>query len=138
MREFREIHPSMERGDIDAVYKASIELLSHWVKNVDGTPGLPFRLVLPEGRLERNQEYYTYQMGFVGQQIPIAYHLLRHGLVHEDPKSLSQGESMMEFWVANSPTDEGLPRVWFNTWPQPHWRDYDTFLRIASDGMVTR
>ena len=75
-------------------------------------------------------------MGFVGQQIPIAYHLLRHGLVHEDPKSLSQGESMMEFWVANSPTAEGLPRVWFNTWPQPHWRDYDTFLRIASDGMV--
>jgi hypothetical protein len=132
---FREIHPSIERVDIDGVYKASIQLLSHWVKNVDGAPGLPFKLVLPEGRLER-PENYTYQMGFVGQQIPIAYHLLRHGSVHEDSKSLAQGESMMEFWVANSPTDEGLPRVWFNTWPQPHWRDYDTFLRTASDGMV--
>lgn len=132
---FREIHPSIERVDLDAVYTASLELLSDWVKDVDGAAGIPFRLVLPEGRLE-SPEYYTYQMGFVGQQLPIAYHLLRHGLVHDDPKMLAQGESMVKFWGENSPTDEGLPRVWFNTWPQPHWRQYDTFLRIASDGMA--
>lgn len=132
---FAEIDPSIERVDVEAVYQASIKLLSHWVKDVDGAPGIPFRLRLPEGRLE-SPEYYTYQMGFVGQQIPIAYHLLRHGLVHDDPKMIAQGESMMEFWAENSPTDEGLPRVWFNTWPHSHWRQYDTFLRIASDGMA--
>lgn len=132
---FREICPSIEPVDLDAVYNASINLLSNWVRDVDGAPGIPFRLALPEGRLE-SPEYYTYQMGFVGQQIPIAYHLLRHGLIRDDPRLLAQGESMMKFWVENSPTDDGLPRVWFNTWPQPHWRQYDTYLRIAADGMA--
>lgn len=131
---FREVQAPIEQVDLEAVYEASIALLSDRMQDVDGAAGIPFRLALPEGRLER-AEFLTYQMGFVGQQLPIAYHLLRYGLVNNDPKLIDQGESMMKFWVENSPTDAGLPRVWFNTWPQPHWRQYDTYLRIASDGM---
>jgi len=48
----------------------------------------------------------------------------------------SKGEAMVDFWAANSPTDEGLPRTWYNTYPEPHWRRYNTYMRVASDGMV--
>jgi hypothetical protein len=121
--------------DIPACYDASINLIADWSKTTNGAPGLPFRLRLPEGVLE-DAEKVSYQMGFVGQQIPLAYHLLRYGLINNDPKIRLKGEVMVDFWAANSPTDEGLPRTWFNTFPKPHWRRYNTYMRGASDGMV--
>lgn len=131
---YESIHPPASEVDIAASYEASIQLISHWSKVTRGAPGVPFRLRLPGGELE-DQEKINYQMGFVGQQLPLAYHLLRYGLTHSNETILRQGEITVDFWAANAPTAEGLPRTWYNTWPEPHWRRYNTFLRVASDGM---
>ena len=132
---FENIHPPVATTDIPASYKASISLIADWSKITKGAPGIPFRLQLPEGRLE-DAEKVNYQMGFVGQQIPLAYHLLRYGLMNKNEAIKSKGEAMVDFWASNSLTEEGLPRTWYNTYPEPHWREYNTFIRVASDGMV--
>lgn len=132
---FDRIHPPVARTDVGASYEASIKLLATWSKTTKGAPGIPFRLRLPTGELE-DAEKINYQMGFVGQQLPLAYHLLRYGLHHQNDEITRKGEAMVDFWATNSLTPEGLPRTWYNTFPEPHWRDYNTFLRVASDGMV--
>lgn len=131
---FDQIHPPAVKVDVAACYDASIQLVSDWSRTTRGAPGLPFRLRLPQGDLEK-EELVNYQMGFIGQQIPLAYHLLRHGLLHTNETMVRKGEATVDFWAKNSLTAEGLPRTWFDTWPQPHWRNYHTFLRVASDGM---
>ena len=132
---YQNVRPPIVKADIPACYDASINLIADWSKTTNRAPGLPFRLRLPEGDLE-DAEKVSYQMGFVGQQIPLAYHLLRYGLLNNAPKIRRKGEVMVDFWAANSPTDDGLPRTWFNTFPKPHWRRYNTYMRGASDGMV--
>lgn len=127
--------PAIARTDVAASYAASIKLISDWSQIYNGCPGLPFCLRLPKGELDANYAI-MYQMGFVGQQLPLAYQLLRYGLQHRDEKMIAKGAAMMDFWVTNSLTAQGLPRTWFEAYPQPHWRHYDTFLRLASDGMV--
>ncbi len=121
-------------SDIPACYEASISLVADWSQTTKGAAGLPFRLRLPDGGLE-DAEMINYQMGFVGQQLPLAYHLLRYGLIRDDTEIRRKGEAMVDFWAANSATDQGLPRTWFDTFPEPHWRKYNTFMRVASDGM---
>jgi hypothetical protein len=133
---FENIHPPTARTDVRAAYEASIGLIADWSKTYPGgSAGIPFRLKLPQGELE-GKEHINFQMGFVGQQLPLAYHLLRYGLVNHREEITRKGEAMVDFWAANSLTTEGLPRTWFDVYPQPHWRPYNTFLRIASDGMV--
>jgi hypothetical protein len=128
-------NPQIVPADIPATYEATISLLSDWSRTMRGAAGLPFRLSLPGGQLE-DQEKISYQMGFVGQQLPLAYHLLRYGLMHSNELILQKGEAMVNFWADNSLTPQGLPKTWFDTWPEPHWRDYNTFLRVAGDGML--
>jgi hypothetical protein len=130
---FNNIHPPVAKTDILASYEASINLIAYWSRTTKGAAGIPFRLWLPEGRLEVAD--INYQMGFVGQQLPLAYHLLRYGLINKNMEIKIKGEAMVDFWAANSPTKEGLPRTWYNTFPEPNWRAYNTFMRIASDGM---
>ena len=133
---FGRIHPAVAKTDVPASYEASIKLISDWSRTYSGgSAGIPFRLKLPQGNLEGNQ-HINFQMGFVGQQLPLAYHLLRYGLLNKAEDITRKGEAMVDFWAANSPTAEGLPRTWFDVYPQPHWRQYNTFMRIASDGMV--
>ena len=126
---------AIQRVDLNAVYDASMKLLRRCYRNVDGAPGFPFRLSLPEGRLE-GPEWINYQMGFIGQQLPLAFLMIKHGIDDGDPQSIRLGTSIIDFWVENSKSPAGVPRVWYDTWPRPHWREYDTFLRIAADGMV--
>jgi hypothetical protein len=133
---FANLHPPVAKADIPACYEASIKLISDWSRSYPGgSAGLPFRLKLPGGELEGDQ-HVNFQMGFVGQQLPLAYHLLRYGLQNHHEEIIRKGEAMVDFWAANSPMPSGLPRTWFDVYPQPHWRNYNTFLRVASDGMV--
>lgn len=132
---YAEHPPEIARADLPACYDASIKLISDWSRSYNGCPGIPFRMRLPQGRLESLTDI-NFQMGFVGQQLPLAYQLLRHGLQQHDEKVVGQGEAMMNFWASHSLTAQGLPRTWFDVYPQPHWRPYNTFMRIASDGMV--
>jgi hypothetical protein len=80
-------------------------------------------------------------MGFVGQQLPLAYHLLRYGLQHRNEEIARKGEAMVDFWAKNSLTPDGLPRTWFAVYHPTHWdtagaEDSATYLRGACDGMV--
>ena len=121
--------------DLPAIYDASIRLLVKEYVNIGGAAGIPFRLKLPGGELLSANDL-NFQMGFVGQQIPLAYHLLRQGLRNKDQEALRDGEAIMNFWAANALTPEGLPRTWFNLRPKPVWRRQNTFLRVACDGML--
>jgi hypothetical protein len=132
---FENIHPPVAKTDISASYEASISLIAYWSRSTKGAPGLPFRLRLPEGKLE-DAEKISYQMGFCGQQLPLAYHLLRYGLLNKNEEIRSKGEAMVDFWAANSPTKEGLPRTWYNTFPEPRWRRFNTHMRLVTDGMI--
>lgn len=132
---FQHASSPVKTVNIPEVYQASMDLVSHWVKKENDAAGLPFRLSLPEGRLEHAREY-NYQMGFVGQQIPLAYHLLRYGLENRDAEMVSKGEAMMDFWSRESLTEEGLPKIWYDTHPHPHWRNAETTLRSATDGVA--
>ena len=127
--------PPIAKTDIRAVYRASMDLLGRLSRRYNDSPGLPFRVHLPGGEFEPRGEA-NFQMGFVGQQLPLAYHLLRYGFVEHRPDIVRQGEDMVNFWAKNSLTPEGLPRTWFDPNPHPHWRNYQTFLRGASDGMA--
>ena len=74
-------------------------------------------------------------MGFVGQQIAAANHLLRFGLETRERSIVLKGEAIIDFWTKHSLTDVGLPKTWFDVNPN-RWRDYETYLRIACDGAV--
>jgi len=124
----------MVNVDISAAYAASIQLISDLVATTNGASGIPFRLKLPQGEL-MSPEDLNFQMGFVGQQIPLAFHLLRYGLLNNAEEFRRKGEEIVDFWATHSLTPEGLPRTWFDAYPQPRWRTYNTFLRVATDGM---
>ena len=122
--------PPVVPADLHTVYQDSLDLLATYAKDYNGIPGIPFAVHLKDG----TPKFVSFQMGFVGQQTTAAYHLLRHGLATKQPKSVAMGESIVDFWVAQSLTEAGLPRTWYDPYPQPHWIPYNTFLRIASDG----
>lgn len=126
--------PRILQAPVADCYHASLDLVTSWSINVKGCQGLPFRLKLPKGELETEADM-NYQMGFVGQQIPLAAHLVRYGLEEKRSDVYRKGAAMVDFWAANSLFPDGLPRTWYDTHPDPHWRRYNTFLRVASDGM---
>lgn len=123
--------PPLVRAPLELAYRTGVDLLGTYAKPYNGMPGIPFAVALSTG--EPNE--VSYQMGFVGQQLPAAYHLIRHGLETKSDGFVRQGESIVDFWAKRSPTRSGLPRVWFDVYPRPHWRRYNTYLRIAADGM---
>lgn len=133
-RAYGEFDAPASKTDVPASYEAGMGLINNFARAYNGCPGLPFALELPGGRLE-GKSSVSFQMGFVGQQLPLAYHLIRYGLEKNNPSIIEKGEAMVDFWAANSLTKEGLPRTWFDPYPEPHWRSYNTFLRLASDGM---
>ena len=132
---YAQARPTIASVDLRTVYDASLRLLGNVAASYNGVPGLPFCIHLPGGSFQRSGVDVSYQMGFVGQQLPAAYHLLRSGLLTNQPERVRQGEAILDFWSDQSLTPEGLPRTWYDPYPQGHWRDYHTFLRVASDGM---
>jgi hypothetical protein len=116
---------------MDRVYADSINLLDHFGGEYHGVPGFPFAVGIPDGRIRD----VSMQMGFVGEQIPCGYHLITAGFADDRPALVAKGERIVDFWAANTLTPAGVPRTWYDVDPQPHWRDYKTFMRIATDGM---
>ncbi len=124
--------------NIDEIYEDNIELFSKEYKEF-GTgsipsAGLPFQLDLPDGG---KSEGYSFQMGFIGQQTSVAYHLLYAGYEKNDASLIKKGETMMNFWTSNLVMGNALPAVWW----QPGNNDsggaariYPAFLRCMIDG----
>lgn len=115
----------------DVVLDSGISLLSDLVEDYNGYPGLPFRTRLPTGE----PDAISYVMGFIGQQAPAGYQLLRAGLSRGDDALVAQGSGIVDFWVEEAPLPNGQPRLWSDG-DGLRWREgYPGFVRVASDGM---
>ncbi len=130
-------NPEIAEVDVDTVYEVILEdfklFTDSYDTNGDGTMdaiGMPWEIYIENGRLGPK----TFQMGFVGQQIPAAYHMLRYGLNQNDTMSKENGIDIIDFWVERAMTPSGMPMVWYDTWSDS-FRLYPSFLRIATDGM---
>ena len=131
---FRRFDPPVaDEVDVARVLSAGQELLASYARPYGpgaGVMGLPFKCKLPGGEVDA----VSYQMGFVGQQLPAAYQLIRHGLRTGRRDYVEKGSAMVDFWAARSMTPAGVPKTWYDVTP-PTFRDYPTYLRVASDGM---
>lgn len=126
-------NPELYTVDIQEVYNEEIKLFDAYWANLNGAPGLPFSVYLPNGK----PRAYNYQMGFIGFQLPIAYYLLRNGFEQQDQKQIAKGILSVDFWVNHASTASGLPRTWADAHVDRKaiWRDYPTYMRVAGDGM---
>lgn len=124
--------------DIDRIYDYNIEVFSDTYKEF-GTgsvtaAGVPWSVNLSDGSLTE----YTFQMGFVGQQIPAGYHLLRTGYEKNDASLVDKGSTIVDFWASPTIMSGALPIVWWdsrNNETAGHSRGYPSFLRCFIDGM---
>lgn len=125
--------PSIYKMDVKDAYEASIEVLDAYLLNLNGAPGWPFSIYLPNGVARA----YNYQMGFIGFQISNGYFLLRKGLESNNQEYVRKASDVIDFWVNNSQMENGLIRTWADAYVDRGvtWRDYETYMRVAAGGM---
>ncbi len=128
--------PPFVREPSDSVYADEIALVAHYTADRSGAAGLPFLASVPDGSIPPG--YISYQMGFVGEQLPLGYQLLRYGAEHGAASVRNAGFAIVAFWATRAAQPNGLPLTWYNVNP-PTFRDdrcaSPIFLRTASDGM---
>lgn len=123
-------------ADIDQVYSVINEDFKTFMLSTNArgitSYGLPWRVTLDTGKIGPK----SYQAGFVGQQIPSAYHMMLYGLKNNDQESLQNGMNIINFWVnsAKMMTPAGVPMIWYNG-ENNTWAGYPTFTRMAVDAM---
>ena len=140
--EFNLQHQRIVNTDIDEVYKVINEdykTFLHEEEQEDKDTGkkyksygLPWRITIEDGEFGP----FTYQAGFIGQQIPSAYNMMLYGLMNNDATSLQNGIHLIDFWVndAEFMSVAGVPHIWYDTWADG-FRAYPCFLRMAVDAM---
>jgi len=124
--------PPVIKADLAKVYQDGVGLLDRVTRPYHGVISVPFAASVPDGRVTDTSS----QMGFVGQALPAAALLLQGSLEAGDAGGAARASAAVDFWARNSPTASGLPRTWYDIHPDGSytWRDYHTFLRVASDG----
>ena len=136
---YRVFNPAIADVPSKTVYTDAIKLLNGYVEDVNGATGLPFGRPINPGITPQNNP--TYEMGFVGQQIPLGFQLLRNGVLYSDPTSLAHGKAMLDFWASHAGQPSGLPRTDFDALNQKFQVvgsptcPYPIFLRNVTDGM---
>lgn len=126
--------------DMNDVYNQNIEVFDATYKEYTYNgkvvaAGLPWSLSLPDG--EANQGY-TFQMGFVGQQLPAAYQMYRYGLDNSNAEIMQKGETMVSFWAEKINANSYFPVVWWDPSNNANGgsnRNYPSFLRCMVDGL---
>jgi len=126
-------NPPVHKMNMTDAYQASIEVLDAYLENVNGAPGWPFSIYLPNGIARA----YNYQMGFIGFQLSNAAFLLRHGLETGNSNQVKRASEVVDFWVKESMTEHGLPKTWAdaNADRKHTWRHYETYMRTTAGGM---
>ena len=131
--------PTIVDMNMDEIYRQNIELFKAeyrmFGKGNIKAAGLPWSLDLPDGT---NTEGISFQMGFVGQQIAVGYHMYRYGLDHHDSETREKGKSMVDFWVSDAIMKTYFPTVWWDPADNAtagQRREYPSFLRCFVDGM---
>lgn len=119
------------------VYNDGIQLLKNYSTAYGTVQGVPFRTWLPTGEM-RSLEEQSFMMGYVGQQIPIGFQLLRYGVLNNDAAALAKGKSTLNFWTEKARQPSGLPKTWYDV-SVASFRDnscaFPVFTRVVSDGM---
>lgn len=126
--------------DMETVYDQNIEIFQseyreYIFRSKVVAAGLPWSLELPNGT---NNQGVSFQMGFVGQQLPLGYQLLRYGLDNNDQKAINQGTNIVNMWASDTIQSTYFPAVWFdpqNSSNGGNIRNYPCFLRCMVDGM---
>ena len=118
--------PAIHKVDVKDAYEASIEVLDAYLLNLNGAPGWPFSIYLPNGIARA----YNYQMGFIGFQISNAYFLLRKGLETDNKEYVRKASEVIDFWVNNSQQESGLVSSWVDAYAdrKATWRDYEAYM----------
>lgn len=131
--------PALVDIDMSEIYQHNIDIfMAEYQKFGTGdviAAGLPWSLDLPDGK---NTEGVSFQMGFVGQQIAVGYHLYRYGKDNGDEKAVQMGSSMVDFWTSDTIMSTYFPTVWWdpaNDKTAGRRRNYPSFLRCFVDGM---
>lgn len=127
---FNLFNPSVYKCNINQVYSTSMQLLAKMENNYNNAPGLPWSVSLPNASIVD----VSYQMGFVGQQIPAAYQLIQYGYQTNNQSDIIKGTSMVDFWAKSCLTVQGFPRVWYDAL-YGRYRDTPSYMRQMADGM---
>ena len=123
--------------DIDKIYDYNIEVFNDTYKEF-GTgaiksAGVPWSIRLDGGSAVE----YTFQMGFVGQQIPVGYHLMSTGYATNNAGLIEKGKTILNFWTSPIIMRDKLPIVWWDARDNDsagQSRGYPCFLRCFVDG----
>lgn len=130
---FEILDPPVKHINVNNLYNNAIDLLDLYSQEYNGVMGLPFKVDIPDGEVSGN----AMVMGFVGQQLPAAYQMIRYGLEQDNQQMVYKGSEMVDFWVQHSMTPTGLPKTWY----EPYFEETGVFtnrdvdLRTMSDGM---
>lgn len=125
-------NPPIARVDLRKVYQDGIALLANYCRGYNGTISVPFAVSVPDGKVTDASS----EMGFVGQALPAAFLLLQDSLKTGNRAAAVRASAVVDFWARNSLTPSDVPRTWYDIRSNGAiaWRDYPTFLRVASDG----
>ena len=122
--------PQITEVTDEHIMDISLETLNHYWMEDNGAPGFPFSVNLPSGQVNE----ISYDMGFVGMQIPCGYYLYRTGLETGNAEFTEKGEAILDFWADNSGAANGMPRIWWDISPWNLFRNYND-LRNMQGGM---
>ncbi|MGN1099141.1 MAG: hypothetical protein ACI4S9_02250 [Christensenellales bacterium] len=141
MTETWEKHFSMQEQvvadvDLEHLYDVSVTDLEELVlSQYNGDAGVPFSVYL-ENNIVGD---YSYQMGFIGQQIAIGYHLMRYGYAKGLNSFVEKGRKIVDMWAKKAPTESGVLKVWYSAEYagviSGRFASYPSYLRIMADGM---
>ena len=133
-------HPKIYDVNMEDIYQQNIDLFTSEYKEYKYndkvvSAGFPWSIDLPSGVISQG---YSFQMGFVGQQLPAGYQLYRYGLDHQNDTIKTQGKNIIDFWASSSVQSTYFPTVWWDPNVNASGgqrRNYPSFLRCMVDGM---
>lgn len=128
---FNILSPKKITVDLEKNYKIGVELLDTYCQEYNGVMGIPFWATVPEGTVCD----ISFQMGFVGQQLQCAYHLMKYGFENHVEHMVEKGNKLVNFWVQSSASKSVIPKVWYDVFPDSFKADYPTYTRTVTDGM---
>ena len=133
---YEAFNPDIVECDIEKVFKAGVDILGNVTREYyPGTMGTPFTCYIATGE----PKGISHQIGFTGQQGPVGYQLLRYGLLNKDPLYALKGAAVIDFWADSAFLETDFPKMWYISQasgkPYPHFREWPTFMRSATDGM---
>lgn len=108
----------------------AIQVLDHYWLRSSEAPGFPFSVWTRTGQVNET----SFDMGFVGMQVPCGYYLYRHGIETNSDALRAKGEQILDFWTRRARHTNGMPFVWYDIAPANNFRNYND-LRNMQGGL---